>query len=170
MENPSSVLINGVVTDDDVIHGGWLTKSPPQKKIKNATSWTNRYFRLLYLRKESFESLKAQCIKIDPVEDQGEAEAEKNDENPNRLCLVFWKNEGTKEKPFRVISLRGCTVTPVGKHAYWGNKFPNLISLLTPTRKYFFSDRDTLSGQKWIEVLDEAIKLNDEGMLTVTSS
>ena len=44
----SSDTINGIITDDDVIHSGWLTKSPPQKKIKNAASWTVRYTRKKY--------------------------------------------------------------------------------------------------------------------------
>ena len=34
---------NSLITSDDVIHSGWLTKSPPMKKIKNATSWTTRF-------------------------------------------------------------------------------------------------------------------------------
>ena len=39
-----SMSDNSLITSDDVIHSGWLTKSPPMKKIKNAASWTTRFF------------------------------------------------------------------------------------------------------------------------------
>ena len=94
-------LINGLISEDDIINTGWLIKSPPQKKIKNATSWTNRYFRLLYLKKEVYEQFKKLCTKVDTDELQQEKEADKIDENPNRLCLAFWKDESKNEKPFR---------------------------------------------------------------------
>ena len=94
-------LLNGTITEDDIIHRGWLTKSPPEKKIKNAASWTNRYFRLLYLTKEMFEELRQQCTKEDPVEAKSEIEASKNDQHPTRLCLAFWKTMSTSEKPLR---------------------------------------------------------------------
>ncbi|XP_066928781.1 uncharacterized protein [Clytia hemisphaerica] len=166
----SNDTINGIITDDDVIHSGWLTKSPPQKKMKNAASWTIRYFRLCYFTKESFDRVKAICTKIDPAgESKDEADKEAADQSPNRLCLVFWKNESANEKPLRAISLRDSSIRRLEAHPDQSldKKFPNMITLVTPSRKYFFSDRNPDSANKWLEMIGEAIKYNNDGELSV---
>ena len=66
-----------------------------------------------------------------------------------------------------VISLRKASVSALDSASHWGGKFPNLLCLTTPTRKYFLSDRNIASSEKWLEVLEESISLNSEGMLTV---
>ncbi|XP_012675006.1 GRB2-associated-binding protein 3 [Clupea harengus] len=113
---------------DDVVFTGWLTKSPPEKKLNTRYSWRKRWFVLRQGRMSG---------------------------NPD--VLEYYRNKGSK-KPIRTIDLQECEVRmPCELQQLHKRQFQNhhLFMVKTATRVFYLLAKTQEEMNHWVQSISQ---------------